>query len=212
MVTLGGLTPRSTFQNFCCHCPCPHGEPQPPLTSAGGPPTLAGRSGSVSYGVTVPSPGSQCAHYFVCALQEWTLCFPQSCWSLAIKSRQPSKSDSLGIPPPVARPPGLEAWCGVRTFTPVGGLLWYKCSPVCESPTQQIWDLILLWLCPSYHLILASSLSLDVGYFFGELQCLPVYDCSTVSCDSDALSRGSECMSFYSTIVNQSLMSLQFPE
>ena len=33
---------------------------------------------------------------------------------------------------------------GLRTFTPVGGLLWYKCSPVCESPTHQLWDLILL--------------------------------------------------------------------
>ena len=33
---------------------------------------------------------------------------------------------------------------GLRTFTPVGGLLWYKCSPVCESPTQRLWDLILL--------------------------------------------------------------------
>ena len=33
---------------------------------------------------------------------------------------------------------------GLRTFTPVGGLLWYNCSPVCESPTQQLWDLILL--------------------------------------------------------------------
>ena len=33
---------------------------------------------------------------------------------------------------------------GLRTFTPVGGLLWYKCSPVCESPTQQLRDLILL--------------------------------------------------------------------
>ena len=33
---------------------------------------------------------------------------------------------------------------GLRAFTPVGGLLWYKCSPVCESPTQQLWDLILL--------------------------------------------------------------------
>ena len=33
---------------------------------------------------------------------------------------------------------------GLRTFTPVGELLWYKCSPVCESPTKQLWDLILL--------------------------------------------------------------------
>ena len=41
---------RSTSQNFCCQCPCPHGEPQPPPASAGDPPTLAGRSGSVSMG------------------------------------------------------------------------------------------------------------------------------------------------------------------
>ena len=39
-------------------------------------------------------------------------------------------------------------------------------SPVCESPTQQLWDLILFWLCPSYHLTVASLLSLDVGYLF----------------------------------------------
>ena len=34
---------------------------------------------------------------------------------------------------------------GLRTFTPVGGLLWYKCSPVCELPTQQLWDYIFLF-------------------------------------------------------------------
>ncbi|XP_059792959.1 protein chibby homolog 1 isoform X1 [Balaenoptera ricei] len=34
--------PRSTPQNFCCQCPCPHSEPQPPPASAGDPPTLAG--------------------------------------------------------------------------------------------------------------------------------------------------------------------------
>ena len=164
--TLEGLTPRSTSQNFCCQCPCPHGEPQPPPTSAGDTPTLAGRSGSVSPRVTAPSPGSWCTHYFVCALQEWSLCFSQSCRSPAIKSCQPSKSASLGIPPPVAGPPGWEPDMRFRTFTPVGGLLWYKCSPICESPTQQLWDLILLWLCPSYHLIVASPLSLDVGYLF----------------------------------------------
>ena len=40
--------------------------------------------------------------------------------------------------------------------------------------------------------------------FFGDLQCLPVDDCSAVSCDSGALARGSECMSFYFAILNQS--------
>ena len=41
--------------------------------------------------------------------------------------------------------------------------------------------------------------------FFVQFQSLPVDDCSAVSYDSDALTRGSEHMSFYSTILNQSL-------
>ena len=99
---------------------------------------------------------------------------------------------------------------GLRSFTAVGGLLWYKCSPVCESPTQQLWDLILLWLRPSYRLIVAFPLSLDVGYLFCELQCLPVDDCSAVSCDSGSLSRGSESTSFYSAILTQSHIQCYF--
>ena len=35
------------------------------------------------------------------------------------------------------------------------------------------------------------------GIFFGEFQCLPVDDCSAVSCDSGALARGSEHMSLH---------------
>ena len=80
------------------------------------PSNTSSRSGSVSPGVTAPSPGSQRAHYFVCALQEWSLCFPQSCRSPAIKSHQASKSDSLGIPPPIAGPPGWEAWHGAQNL------------------------------------------------------------------------------------------------
>ena len=38
---------------------------------------------------------------------------------------------------------------------------------------------------------MASPLSLDVGIIFGEFQCLPIDDCSAVSCDSSALARGS---------------------
>ena len=41
------------------------------------------------------------------------------------------------------------------------------------------------------------------GIFFGEFQCLPLDDCSAVSCDSGALVRGSERTSFYSAILNQ---------
>ena len=46
------------------------------------------------------------------------------------------------------------------------------------------------------------------GVSFGEFQCLPVDDCSAVSCDFGALARGSEHTSFYSTILIQSQKSL----
>ena len=107
----------------------------------------------------------------------------------------------LPLPDPQVGKPDV----GLRTFTTVGGLQWYKCSPVCESSTQQLWDLILLWLHPSYRLIVASPLSLDVGHFFGEFQCLPVDDCSAVCCDYGVLAGGSESTSFYYVILNQSL-------
>ena len=51
---------------------------------------------------------------------------------------------------------------------------------------------------------MASRLSLDVGYLFVAFQCLPLNDCSIISCDSDVLARGSESTSFYSTVLNQS--------
>ena len=46
---------------------------------------------------------------------------------------------------------GSSCWCqtprGLRTLTPTGEPVWY--FPACESPTQQVWDLIKLWKCPS---------------------------------------------------------------
>ena len=58
----------------CTHCftRCPRPCSRPLLTqaSAGDSWTLMGKSGSVSYGVTVLSPGSLCTQSFVCALQE----------------------------------------------------------------------------------------------------------------------------------------------
>ena len=45
---------------------------------------------------------------------------------------------------PLLDPQVGKADLGLRTFTPVGGLLWYNCSPVCESTTKWLWDLILL--------------------------------------------------------------------
>ena len=136
----------------------------------------------------------------MCALQEWSFYFPHSCGSPAIKSCWPSKLDFLGTPPPIAGPPGWEAQLRAQNLHSVGELLWYNCFPVCGLPTQRVWDLILLRLYPSYHLTVASTLSLDVGYPFCRFQCFSIDGCSAVSCDSSALARRGECMSFYSAI------------
>ena len=66
------------------------------------------------------------------------------------------------LPDPQVGNPDL----GLRTFTTMGEPLWYSCSPLCGSLTQQVWDLFLSWFHPSYHLTVASSLSLDMGYLF----------------------------------------------
>ena len=73
----------STGQNCCCQSLCPHSEPQHPPPTAD-PPILAGRSGPAPYEVTAFFPGSWCARD-VCALQEWSLYFPQSSGIPAIK-------------------------------------------------------------------------------------------------------------------------------
>ena len=42
---------------------------------------------------------------------------------------------------------------GLRTFTPVGGLLWYNCSPVCESPNAVVMGfdfIVIATLLPSH--------------------------------------------------------------
>ena len=101
---------------------------------------------------------------FVYALQDWSLCFPQASEWPIIKSCWPSWPDSLGIPIPLSDPQAGKPDMGFRIFIRVGELLWYYFSPVCWSSTQQVWDLILSWLSPSYHLTAASSLSLNVGY------------------------------------------------
>ena len=80
-----------------------------------------------------------------------------------------------------SNPAGFQSWilCGLllslldsqavkpdvwlRTFALVIELLWYNSYPVCGSPTQQVWDLILSRSHPSCYLLVAS-LSLDVEY------------------------------------------------
>lgn len=65
-------------------------------------------------------------HRFVCALQEWSLCFLQSFESSTIKIPLAFKSQiPWGIPSPFARSPGSGAWCGAKSLHKVQELLWY---------------------------------------------------------------------------------------
>ena len=92
-----------------------------PPTSPGDPPRPAHKSSPGSYEVTVFAlhsgihealcvpielllcARSRCTWDLVCALQVWSLCFPQSCGTPAIKPSCPSKGNALGSPPPDAR-------------------------------------------------------------------------------------------------------------
>ena len=193
--------PRSTSQNFCCQCPCPHGEIEPP-------PPLQETLQHQQVGLVQSPPGSLLlslgpdVHTTLCVSSKSGVSVSPS----PVKALQsiPTRLQSLilqefllPLPDPQVRKPDV----GLRTFTPVRGLLWYKCSPVCESPTHQLWDLIYCYCAPptiSLWLLLCLWMW---GIFFGELQCLPVDDCPAASCDSGVLTRGSESTSFYSAIL-----------
>lgn len=60
--------------------------------------------------------GSWCMRDFVCALQEWCVCFPYLSGSPIIKSHCPSRSDDQGIPSPFVRTAGWVPWCEVQNF------------------------------------------------------------------------------------------------
>ena len=74
---------------------------------------------------------------------------------------------------------------------PSGYGVWFYCD--CTPPTISLQFLLCLWMW---------------GICFGEFQCLLVDDYSVISCDSGALTRGSELTSFYSAILNQSWVEM----
>ena len=98
---------------------------------------------------------------FTCALQDWSLCFSQSCGSLLIKSYWPSRSDSLGIPSPFVRSPGWEAWHGVQNLHNSGrtSLVLFFYSLCVTYLVGMGFDFIMIVPIP-------SSLSLDMVYLF----------------------------------------------
>ena len=196
--------PRSISWNFFCQCPCPRSKPQSPPTSAVDPPTLTGRPGSVSYGVTAPSPWVPMHTLLcVCPPRVESLFLPvlsKFCNQipLAFKVWFCGNSSSHYQTPELgslmwASEPSLQwvDFCGIIVSQFVSHLpssygIWFYCD--CAPPTVSLQLLLCFWMW---------------GIFFGEFQCLPFNDCSAVSCDSSALARGSEPTSFYSTILNQ---------
>ena len=147
-------------------------------------------------------------HNFVCALRDWSL-FLLVLWKvynkilLALKARFPGDSQSLCWIPRLAS----RMWGWER--------IWYGyCSPVCSLPIRRVWDLILLWLCPPYHLAAAASFSLDVWCpffsFFGGFQRPPADGCSTTSCNFCALAVGDKRTYLFSVILNQKPLSCSF--
>ena len=110
----GRLMPMSTAKNYHHQCLCPHSEPQPPCLRRRLSNTSS-RSGLGSSEVTA-FPLGWCTQDVLCALQEWSFCFPRFSGILVIKPHWLSKADSLGPPPPIARPPGWGAWYGAQKF------------------------------------------------------------------------------------------------
>ena len=68
-----------------------------------------------------------------------------------------------GFPVSLLGPQAGKPHMRFSSFTTVGGLLF---SSLWVMHLWQVWDLILLWSCPSYHPSVAYSLSLDMGYIF----------------------------------------------
>ena len=205
MADSGRAHAKEYFPELLLPVPCPHGETQPPPASAGDPPTLAGWSGSVSYGVTAPSPWILMRTLLcVCPPRVESL-FPPvlskfcSQILLAFKvwfsrnSSSPCQTPGLGSLTWGSEPSFQWVdFCGIRVLQfashpPSSYGIWFYCD--CAPPDVSLWLLLCLWMW---------------GIFFGEFQRLPVDDCSAVSCDSGALARRSESTSVYSTILNQS--------
>ena len=176
-----------------------------PPTSAGDPPAPTSRPGSVSYGITAPS---RCVPMrpLPCVCPSWVeSLFPpvlsKSCNQilLAFKVIFSVNSSSCCWIPRLgslmwSSEPSFQwvDFCGIIVLQfvshpPSSYGIWFYCD--CTPPTVSLQLLLCLWMW---------------GIFFVEFQCLPVSDCSAVSCDSAALARVSECTSFYSAILNQS--------
>ena len=192
-----------------CYCQslCPHRELLWTQASARDPPTLAGRPGSVSCGVTTPLPWVLvCTRFCLCpprveslfAPDLWKSCSPIP---LAFKVRFPRDFLSLcQIPRLGSLMWGSESSQQWENFSDITVVQIVGCPP----SRYGIW-----FYCDGPLLLSSRGFSFAFGYgvsFFGRFHLPPVDGCSTASCDFGALTGGDECTSFYSAILNQPLI------
>ena len=109
---------------------------------------------------------------------------PSPVGSPVIKSHWPSKSDSLGIPRPLAASPGWKAWYGAKNLHN-------------SARTSSISLFSRLWVSHPegigfYFIVIVPLLLFHCGFsfvlgcgvsFFAGFQCLPVDGCSTARCN-----------------------------
>ena len=139
--------PTHAFQDWCCQCPGPHSRPMRTHDSTRDPKTDTGRSSSVSCGVTAPFPWAPCTRFCLWPPRVSASLNPvEVLWSnlAGLQSQIP-----LGFPVPLLYPQVGKSDVEPRTFITLWEILWHYCSPVCGSPTQRVWELILTWLCHS---------------------------------------------------------------
>ena len=122
-------------QVCCSQSPCPCGRPLLTHASTGNTQTLKGRSGSVSVGSLLLSPGSWCTQGFVCPVHEsvslvlWKFC---NQIPLAFK-------ELWGVSVTLLDAQFGESVVGPRTFLTVGEFIWYNCSAVFGSSAPQLY-------------------------------------------------------------------------
>ena len=178
----------------------------PDPASTGDPPTLAGGFGSVSGGLTSFLWVLVCARFCLCPPRLESV-FPPVLWKscnqipLAFKVRFPGDRQSLyQIPRLGSLTWGSEPsqqwenfFGGILQFVshpPGGGGIWFYCD--CALPVILLWFLLCLWTGVS---------------FYSGFQHPSLDGCSAASCNFGAPAGGDECMSFYSAILNQSIIN-----
>ena len=102
-------------------------------------------------------PGPQCTWKLVWILQEWSLCFSQSCGTTAHKHHWPSKPNALGAPPFNARLLDWWNWRGAQNL-----YLWEN---LCDTIFSSLWVVHPVGIGFDY-IMKASLLLSHCGFFF----------------------------------------------